>query len=106
MALLEAHAVDAYVSGHVHFLSHREHAYQGAGGAQKTLHLFVSGSGGGFQKSGDMPSLGTHPSAAAFQDEYGFFAVRASASTMTLSMVGEHGERPYNATLTSQVVKN
>ena len=61
----------------------------------------VSGSGGGFQKSGDMPSLGTHPSAAAFQDEYGFFAVRASATTMTLSMVGEHGERPYNATLTS-----
>ncbi len=48
-----------------------------------------------------MTSLGVHPSAASFQDQYGFLAATVSANTMTLSMVGEHGERPYNATLKS-----
>ena len=104
LSLLETASVDAYVSGHVHFLSHRTHTYApggSGGGATRTMHLFVSGSGGGFQRSGDMPSLGVHPSAEAFQDQYGFLAATVSANTMTLSMVGEHGERPYNATLTS-----
>ena len=103
LSLLEQASVDAFVSGHVHFLSHRTHTYAyGSGAATRTMHLFVSGSGGGFQKSGDMPSLGTHPSTASFQDQYGFMAVTVRAKTMTLSMVGEHGERPYNATLNSR----